>query len=32
MSKLIVEFKGGAIISPSVGSPITYEVNPSLID
>jgi hypothetical protein len=32
MSKLIVEFKGGGIISPSVGSPITYEVNPSLID
>jgi len=32
MSKLIVEFKGGGIISPNVGSKITYEVNPSLIE
>jgi hypothetical protein len=36
MNKLIVEFKGGGIISPNITSPpiegtITYEINPSLI-
>jgi hypothetical protein len=36
MNKLIVEFKGGGIISPNITNPqkegtITYEINPSLI-